>query len=151
MFTALGPPTQAGYLIFLRAGVGIPASALPDNSPAIAISLAIACEITYPLLNCLAPNVYTAAVYNLAADRLINFAPDQQGQCYFGNIRRDLNLNSFVPGVIESSSDEATSQTFAIPDSLRHLQILDLQNLKTPYGRTYLGYAQMTGTLWGLN
>lgn len=151
MSNVLGEVTRSGYLIFLRQGVGIPQIALPDNSPAIDLSLTIAQNFVSCWLGCISSDIYTLAVYNLATDRLINFAQDQTGQCYFKDAREKYKINSFIAGVIESSSDEATAQAFAVPESLKSLQLSDLQNLKTPYGRAYLEFAQQLGTLWGLS
>lgn len=154
MANVLGKPTIEGYTAFLRNIVGVPDAALPDGSFAITLSFNIAMDIVSCWLNTIQPDIYTLAVYNLAADRLLYFCPDQPGQTFFTDLRgqNGLNLNAFVPGVIESSHDESTGQAFAVPESLRDsLQIMDLQNLRTPYGRAYLAYAQMLGpAVWGL-
>lgn len=150
MGTLLGSPTRAGYLAFLRAEAGIPVSALPDNSMSIDLSLSIAQDIVSCWLNQISSDIYTICVYNLATDRLIHFAPDQPGQTYFAEARKLYGVNSFVAGVVESSTDQGTSQSIAVPDSLRNLTMLDLQTLQTPFGRAYMAYAQQLGTLWGL-
>ena len=62
-----------------------------------------------------------------------------------------MAINSFVAGVIESSADESTSQSMKVPDQFEGLTIADLQNLKTPWGRTYLGIAQSIRTDWGIS
>ena len=38
-----------------------------------------------------------------------------------------------------------------VPKAFDELTIGNLQNLKTPWGRVYLGIAQSYGTLWGLS
>lgn len=151
MSTLLGPPTLAGYTAFLRDPAGIPPSAAPDGSQAILFSFTIAEGTVSEQLECINSDIYTLAVYNLATDRLINFAPDEPGQTYFADLRKSFALNSFVPGLIQQSADEATSQAFMIPESLKNLTLADLQMLKTPFGRQYLFFAQSLGTLWGLS
>jgi hypothetical protein len=36
------------------------------------------------------------------------------------------------------------------PEVMNNLTFADLQTLKTPWGRIYLGIAQDVGTLWGV-
>lgn len=148
----LGVPTLIGYTAFLRDPVGIPTIALPDGAPAIAFSLAISEAIVSQWLECIDQDIYTLAVYNLATDRLLNFAQDQAGQTFFVDIRKQMGLNSFVSGVIQSSFDQGTGESLVVPDFFKSLTLMDLQNLKTPYGRQYLSFAQMLGFgVWGLS
>jgi len=51
---------------------------------------------------------------------------------------------------VGASEDEATSQTLLTPEAMKGLTLADLQNLKTPWGRQYLAFAQSYGTLWGI-
>lgn len=154
--------TLAGYLEFIRGSMQIPTSALPDNSPAVLMTLAIAEEIVNPALRAVkspffstlgytGPNVYELAVYNLGGDNLINFAPDQPGQTFFKDARAQFGINSFVAGVISATADEATSESLTVPDALKGLTLANLQNLKTPWGRQYLAFAMQYGTLWGIS
>jgi hypothetical protein len=39
----------------------------------------------------------------------------------------------------------------ATPDFVKTLTLANLQQLKTPWGRQYLAYAQSAGPLWGLS
>ena len=111
-------------------------------------------------------NMYAFAVYNLAADRLINFAEDQpndpivpntvspanpNGLQYWAWLRSKYDVLDFFPGVIQSTSDEGTSASYVVPEQFNTFSVADLQNLKTPFGRTYLGIAQSIGTVWGLS
>jgi hypothetical protein len=113
-----------------------------------------------------ASSVYAIAVYNLAADFLINIAQDQPGDPvvpnsgtgnnpnglrYWAFLRSRYHIDSFVPGVIQTSSDEGTSVGYVVPDQFSQFSVADLQNLKTPFGRRYLGIAQSFGTVWGLS
>lgn len=150
MFTNPTTPNQADYLLFLRGTVNIKATLLPDDADIIVMSLAIAQEIVNDQLACASARMYTLAVYNLATDRLINYAPDEQNQTYFRDLRKDMKINQPSVGVVSASSDESTSTTLLNPEQMKYFTLRDLQMLKTPYGREYLGLAQSVGTLWGL-
>lgn len=143
-------PTQAGFLDFVRNVMQISTTVLPDSSPSIATAYSVALEIVNDQLALASSTMYTYAVYNLAGDNLVNYAPDQQGQTYFADLRKTLNLAGFVSGVIQASSDESTSESMVVQDAAKEFTLADLQNLKTPWGRTYLGIAQRYGTVWGL-
>lgn len=151
-------PTLAGFIAFIQNVMGISATYLPTNSPVIAIAFNVAMTLTNSDLQ-LVPNydptqnsIYALAVYNLGGDRVVNFAPDQAGQNYFANLRASLNVAGFVSGVISSSSDEGTSQSLITPEAMKNLTFRDLQTLKTPWGRTYMGLAQAYGpAIWGLS
>lgn len=136
--------------------MGVPTLALPDNSASIGYAFNAAMNIVSTDLASV-PNlgsgwsVYEMAIYNLAGDFLVNYAPDQVGQTYFSDAREKLGIAAFTAGVIASSSDEGTSQTMTVPDAFKGLTIDDLQRLKTPYGRQYLALAQKYGpSIWGL-
>lgn len=168
----MNPPTLTDFLAWVRAVMGIPVIYLPDAAPALSYAFWTAMAIVNPAFQCIGspapgspPNlIYTQMVYNLAGDRLLNWAPDVQppptppfkigedGQPigYFQYLRQDMNINGFVPGVITASADESTSESLQVVDGLKTLTVGQLQNLKTPWGRTYIGYAQDYGTLWGL-
>lgn len=155
--------TLAQYLDFIRNYMQIPIFALPDNSPSILTSLAIAqdivnCDIAIvghcnnnSNLGYTGPTLYEFAVYNLAADFLINFTQDQPGQDYFSELRKKFGINNFVPGVINSAADESTSESLVTPEFMSTFTMSDLQRLKTPYGRRYLEIVQGYGTLWGIS
>lgn len=97
--------------------------------------------------------LYALAVYNLATDRLINWAPDvADGPRYFQNMRRDFKIARPALGVATSASDQGTSGAVLNPEFMRNLTMDDLQTIKTPYGRAYIGIAQQFGsTLFGVN
>ena len=154
-FTA--PPNLTDYMTFIRNEMGITADQLPDASPVIQTSLDVAVAIVSTWLCQISSLIYVLAVYNLAGDRLLNFAPDNAAatipadQTYFSALRTSYGINSFVAGVIQSSGDEGTNESWLVPDSLKGLTLMDLQNLKTPYGRVYLQFAQQLGPVWGLS
>lgn len=145
----VSPPTVSSYTAWLRQ-IGFTTTVLPDNDPGIALTLGVAISICSADLATIDGDIYSLAVLNLATDRLINWQQDQVGQTYFADLRAKFKINTFVGGVVSATSDEATSTTLATPESLKHLTLMDLNNLQTPYGRTYLQFAQQLGSLWGL-
>jgi hypothetical protein len=152
----------ADYQAFIAAQMQIPTTALPPNSPTILTTLAVAKSLVNPAL-CIAdscpdlslgyigPGIYEFAVYNLAGDLLVNFAQDQPGQTYFFDLRKSLNINNFVPGLISESHDETTGESLLNQEFMKTLTMSDLQRMKTPWGRQYLMFAQSYGTLLGVS
>ena len=161
-------PTLAGFLAFVRNVMAITTAQLPDSSIYLNWALANAIAIVNPQLSVVPglpqtdaagialfsdtpPSIYTEAVYNLAADNLVNYAQDQNGETFFGDLRKSFNINGFVSGVISSSNDQSTGQSLVVQEAAKAFTLKDLQNLKTPWGRTYLGIAQSYGpSTWGL-
>jgi hypothetical protein len=72
-------------------------------------------------------------------------------ETYFATLRRQFNLAGFVPGVISASNDESTGQSILNPEFMKGLTLGNLQNLKTPFGRQYLAFAQDYGQIWGVS
>lgn len=99
------------------------------------------------------PRIYTLAVYNLAADRLITYAQDIPNQTYFADLRgpKGFKLASPSVGVVTSTFDQGTGTTVLNPESMKNLTLANLQMLKTPWGIVYMGFAQSIGTLWGMS
>lgn len=132
----------------------VPVVVLPNNSQYLEMSYDIALEIVNRFLN-VVPNLYTIAVYNLGGDFLVNIAQDNStlqppNNDYWANLRSTLSINSFIPGLINATNDEDTSAALLTPLGLQNLTIADLQTLKTPWGRVYMGIAQSVGSMWGL-
>jgi len=144
-------PTLTGFEWFIVNIMGINTTVLPANSPVIGWVYEQAIATVNLAISYTAPTVYTQAVYNLAGDFLVNSAQDQTGQTYFADLGQKFHLGNFVAGVIESASDESTSNSQKVPDQFARLTVADLQNLKTPWGRTYLSIAQKYGVLWGVS
>lgn len=97
------------------------------------------------------PFQYAMAVYNLATDRLINYAPDIPDQTYWQDVRKDMNISTPAVGTVTASADQGSSVTVVSPEFLKTLTLADLQMMKTPWGREYLGIAQAFGpNLFGL-
>lgn len=146
--------------------MGITVEQLPDNSIAIPYSYNVALAIVNTALqaagswqgqNGVTYSLYEVAVYNLAGDNLINFASDPQNApvyatgpngipyTYFNYQRYQYGCGAFAAGLVESSSTDSTSTSVAVSTSLQNLTFANLQNAKTPWGRTYLGIAQSYG------
>jgi hypothetical protein len=171
----MGPPTLAGFTAWVRAVMGVDPKYLPDGAPALAYAFQVALLVVNPAFQKVPASpglprldAYTLMVYNLGGHNLIAWAPDQAGVFwkqgvdpsegdpgappvgYFDYLRTNYGLNTFVAGVIQASADEGTSSSYLVPEAFKELQISDLDYLKTPWGRTYLGWAQRLGTNWGL-
>jgi hypothetical protein len=158
-------PNLADYLTFIRQNMGIPVEALPDDSVYIAQSFWFAMTTVNQYLQIVGnaepptqmfPTYYAYAVYYLAGHLLVTIALDDPAAAppndtYFADLRSKMNLNAFVPGVIQSSSDQGTSQSWMVPDFFKGLTLGDMALLQTPWGRAYLALAQAYGpTIWGL-
>lgn len=142
-------PTQAGFLQWVRDRMQVPVDALPDDSVFIGYAYDVAIALCNPALAAVPP-IYMLAVYNLASDNLINWAPDVAPSTYWTDLRTLYGTFAFAPGVVTSSSDGGTSTSLMNPDAMKDFTLANLQNLKTPYGRQYLAFAQSFGPLWGL-
>lgn len=172
-FTNPAVPNIPDYLTFLYGTVGIPPANLPYGSLDISsASVTIdntgyTIDYTGPVASWIVPTslqiafnwvntqlacagIYAIACYNLAADFLLNLAPDVPDQTYFKDERAKLKLMVPQLGIIQSSSNEGSSASFTALEWASRLTMFDIQRLKTPYGRAYLEMAQQAGTLWGL-
>lgn len=151
-FTNPSQPNATDYLTFVQ-GWGVTPTYLPTTSFWLSTTLSIAQEVVNMSLNCTNPIIYTLAVYNLAMDRLVNYAQDQAGMTYFSDLRERFKLTyAFAPGVVASTGDTGTSASYLNPEWMRSATIMDLENLKTPWGRQYMAFAQSYGsTIWGLS
>ena len=161
-------PTLEGYLRFIRYQMRIPQDVLPDNDYWIGASYNLAINLCNPLLAAIPnknknyPSYYAIAVYNLAGDRLINFANDADNAPavegsnpplpYFAYARRGFKIDAFVSGIVTSTGDEGTSVSLSVPKWAEELSMMDLDNLKTPWGRRYMSIAMQYGpTIWGIS
>ena len=134
--SSFAPPTLAGFTTFIANNMGISTTVLSPSSEWVGWAFSYALDIVSPTLGCVSSLIYALAVYNLAGDFLVNYAPDSPGQCYFGDLRKQYKLAGFVPGVVQSTSDNGTSTSLLVPDALKELTLADLQELKTPWGLT---------------
>ena len=143
-------PNLTDFQNFIYNSMGIPTIALPLKSPwsGFAFNQAIALVAFYPTVTAIE---YVLAVYNCAGHILLKITPDQTGSSYFKTARSDMKMLEPEIGIIQSSGDESTSNSFAIGEGMRNMTLGDLNFYRTPYGREYLAYAQDAGPgLWGL-
>ena len=169
-------PTLAGFVQFVQITMGITPQQLAPTSPVIAMALAVALAVVNPALkavpvpqtdgagvdlNAGGLTIYVLAVYNLAGSNLLAFAQDPNGAPpvegskpptpFFAWTRKQFNINGFVSGVISGSADETTSQTLVVQEAAKNFTLANLQQLKDPYGRQYLAFAQSYGpSTWGM-
>jgi hypothetical protein len=156
----MGPTTLAGFIAWIRASMGITTTVLPDSSTWITFAYSLALDMVNADVQNYSQDIYTLMVYNLGGSYIVNFAQDVSTAIvagsnppapFFANLRQTWNINGFNPGVIQSSSDEGTSQSFVVSEAAKTFSLADIQQLKDPYGRTYLQFAQQIGTLWGIS
>lgn len=143
-------PSQAGFLQWVRDFMAVPTAALPDDSIFIGFAYDLALATVNPALAAVPP-IYTLAVYNLGGDFLVNWCQDVPPSTYWADLRTSFAIFAFAPGVVTSSSDNGTSTSLLNPEQMKDFTLANLQNLKTPYGRQYLAWAQAYGPLWGLS
>jgi hypothetical protein len=158
----VAPPTLAGFLTFVRDVMGITTAQLPDGSPWTTLSYCLAKELVNEAILLASPLFYQQAVYNLAGSNLLNFAQDPTPVVpypansdsrvgFFAYTRKQYNMLGFVSGVIQAAADESTSESMVVPEQFKDFTVANLQQLKDPYGRVYIGIAQAYGpSLWGL-
>jgi hypothetical protein len=154
-------PTQAGFNSFVQQQMGIATAVLPVDSIYLVWAYQQSLALVNQMIATASSVMYLVAVYNLAGAILLDIAQDvanappvtgsKPPQPFFAYTRTRLNLNSFVTGVISSTSDEGTSESLVVPDQLKNLTIADLQLAKTPWGQRYLGIAQSVGSDWGMS
>lgn len=143
--------TLDGFNSFIRDSMQISVDLLPDSSPFIETAYTLSIETVNDIIASVSPTMYDTAVYNLAADTLLNIAPDQPTYSFFKDVRAKFDCIGFVSGVITSASDAGTSQSMVTPEQFTGLTLSDLQNLKTPYGRVYLSIAQKYGNIFAVS
>jgi hypothetical protein len=148
-------PTLPAYLRWIRNIMAVPVMVLPNNSPYIELSFDLSLEIVNRYIEIASGIVYTQCVYNLGGDYLVNMAQDNSSlpppnNTYWADLRQFLGVNGFLPGLVKEAEDQGTSAAVQLLSSMENLTIADLQNLKTPWGRVYLGLAQSVGSMWGI-
>ena len=144
--------------------MGVPTAYLSNTDPVLLLCYDISVATVRKDFICPAPAVYQLMVYNLAGHYLTQFAQDPSplpeppyivaGDVSYGfwsYLRKTSGLNGFISGIVQSSSDEGTSVSLTAPRWSDNLTAGQLQLTNTPWGRTYLGWAQDVGTAWGLS
>lgn len=159
-------PTQAGFQNYFYAATGIPTDVIPTDSVFIGYAYNVALTLVNKKLNTAGGPLYMLAVYDLATDNLINWAPpssdpvvyypnvttkDGQPIEYMTYLRQQYGISQFTPGVISAASDESTSTTYEVLKQYEGYTLGNLQNLKTPWGRAYLAKAADVGNLWNMS
>ncbi len=148
-------PTYEGFLQWVQTLMGVPVNQIPDDATLQAaydeaLNLAYINLVLIPSQPT-SPSIYALAVYNLAGAILMEIAVDNPDSTFWEDLRSKFGINSFTPGLINSAHDQHTGEGMSIPPSLINgLTLLDLQLLKTPWGRRYLMFAGQWGTIWGL-
>lgn len=163
-------PTLDGFTTYFYAATAIPQTVIPTTSLFLGYAYNVALSTVNLKLNAAGGPIYMLAVYDLATDNLINWAPPSNPPVYFmlpsgaqvldaqGNpieymtyLRQQYGINQFTPGVISSSGDESTNASYEMLEQYKGYTLANLQNLKTPWGRAYLSKAADVGNLWGLS
>jgi len=150
-------PTLAGFSDFVYGVMLIDPLYLPTNSPVITYAFDVAFSVVNQALCAVRSppgqpwSIYAMAVYNLGGSNLVNYAQDQPGWTFFSDLRMSLGIAKFQPGVVSSTGDVGTSVAILNPEFMRSMTLANLQQLKDPWGRAYLQFAQDYGTLWGLS
>ena len=60
-------------------------------------------------------------------------------------MRTKLGIAKFSPGVVSSQADAGTSTALLNPEFMKTLTMQNLQNLRDPWGRQYIAFAQSYG------
>lgn len=139
-------PNIVDFLWFLSDSVQIPTTALPLTSPWPSFALTQALQ----QVPCGPGGIlYSLAVYNCATHILFTITPDQAGQDYF-RVKRGSTADGFglvqpIAGVVVSTFDQGTGTTVSSPDWTKNITVDQMEYLKTPWGRQYLGWIQKAG------
>lgn len=143
-------PTFDGFVVFIRSVVGIPETAITDDSPWLQASYVAGLELvtTEQGLGSL-PLIYTTTVYNAGASILINHAMDALPSTYFKDLRKSLGVGKSVNGLMTSASDQGTSGSTVIGEAMSNLTLADLMMMQDPYGRQVVAVLMELGPLWG--
>src|SRR5262245_816831 len=149
-----GGPTFEGFKWFVEHQMGVPPESIPgDDWLQIAYDQSL--NLTYYMLATVpsqpnTPSIYAFAVYNLAAHFLLETAQDEPGSTFWADLRKQMGIDSFLFGLINSAADQGTSESTYILPQLQGMTLMDLQLSKSPWGRKYLMIAGQWGYVWGL-
>jgi hypothetical protein len=146
-----GCANMTDFQYFIYSVMLIPVAYLPTTSPTIAEAFAVSQCTVDPFIRQASPVYYNLAFYNFGGDYIINNAVDVECDAYFENLRKKWNINGFVAGVVQSTSDMSTSTSLKVPEVYDNLSPFDLQLNKTPYGRQYMAIASKFSDIWGIS
>lgn len=137
-------PNATDFYTFVT-NQGVPTGDLPSTSEYLTWALAYGQNIALLPPPNMPSILYVVAVYNLGMHHLLKLAQDLAGYTYFTNARTQFGMLSFTAGPIVASADGATSETLLVAEWMKGLTLSALDLLKTPYGRSYMEYAQAYG------
>jgi hypothetical protein len=137
-------PNLADFTTFVYEQ-GVPQVDLPSNSVYLTWALTYAENIALIPPGDMPSIIYVLAVYNLGMHHLLMIAQDVSGQTFFQAQRTAFMLLSFVAGPVSASGDQGTNQTLLVADWMKNMTLSSLDLLKTPWGRSYIQYAQSYG------
>ena len=138
-------PNLADFTTYVR-NQGVTTTVLPDGSPYLTWAFNYGVNVTSQPPGNMPAILYVLACYNLGMHYLLTITQDQSGQTFFADQRKAYSLLTFISGAVISSGDNGTNETLSEPEFLKGLLIGDLDQLKTPWGRSYLDYAQQYGS-----
>ncbi len=151
-------PTFAGFQWWVANMMGVPSASMPDVTVLQAaydesVNLTYWGLATVPSVPTSA-SLYAVAVYNLGGAILVEIALDDPTvnppPTFWSDLRKQFGINSGSYGMITSAADQGTAQSMYIPDAIKGMTLMDLQLMKTPWGRRYLMIAGQWGTIWGI-
>lgn len=143
-------PTPEGFLSFVRGVMGIPVTAIPDDSPTLKCCYDAALELVNVGMGlCRLPTIYTNTVYNAGGSLLLNYANDITPSTYFADARKMFGIGKLVNGLMTSAADQGTSGSTVIGDAMSNLTLADLMMMQDPYGRQVIAVLMELGPHWG--
>lgn len=155
-------PSQSDFDSWVQYVMGVPTTVIGPGSGWLVNAYNQAFATVNPIMAQAGLGIlYTQAVYFLGGDILVNDAPDDQEVLYPTNnpdnlfywayLRKQWNILGTGPtGAVQSTGDESTNASYTVPKVYEALTPDQVQNLKTPWGRRYLGIAAQVGTNWGI-
>ena len=138
-------PNLADFVVFCLAQ-GVPTADLPSPYTYAQWALSYSENVTITSDGSMPAIMYVMAVYNLGLHQLIKTSPDQTGQTFFADSRKAYKMLSFTTGPVASSGDESTNQSLVVPEWMKTMSLQANDCLKTPWGISYLEYAQSYGS-----
>lgn len=144
-------PTLSGFVAYLRTVVGVPVTAITDDSPWIEAAYCAGLEIVNTGMGLeRLPLIYTTTVYNAASSILINYAPDIPPSTWFDDMREKFDLMKPVTGLVNAASDQGTSGSIVISEAMSNLTLQNLMMMRDPYGRKAIAVLMEMGpSVWG--
>lgn len=143
-------PTFEGFLGFVRGVMGVPVTAITDDSLTLRCCYDAALELVNVGMGlCRLPTIYTNTVYNAGASLLLNYGNDTPPSTYFTDMRKKLGIGKLVTGLMSSASDQGTSGSIVIGEALSNLTLGDLMMMQDPYGRQVIAVLMELGPVWG--